>query len=120
MLYSQVQLLEVVCTDGINSAIEQLKRAMTSEQIFQIANPQLPFILKTEAKNLAIGAELLQFYANANRGLFVPFYSRALFQAEHRYSTYEKEIIAVVKATEQFRVYLLGRIYTLRTYHSPI
>ena len=63
---------------------------------------------------------LLQFFPDANRELPVAFYSRALSQTERRYSTYEKEMLAVVKATEHFRVYLLGRSYTLRTDHSPI
>ena len=119
-LYRQVHTLELVWTDDLNSAFEQLKRAITSEKIVRIADPQLPFILQTDASSVAIGAVLLQFFADANRELPVAFYSRALSQTERRYSTYEKEMLAVVKATEHFRVYLLGRSYTLRTDHSPI
>ena len=63
---------------------------------------------------------LLQFYADAGRELPGAFYSRALSSSERRYSTYEKEMLAVVKATEHFRVHLFGRQYTLRTDHSPI
>ena len=119
-LYREVHSLELVWSDDLNSAFEQLKRAMTSDKIVRIADPQLPFILQTDASSVAIGAVLLQFYADANRELPVAFYSRALSQTERRYSTYEKELLAVVKATEHFRVYLLGRSYTLRTDHSPI
>ena len=43
------------------------------------------------------------------------FSSQALNPAQRNYSTYERELLAVVKACDGFRVYLLGRELTLRT-----
>ena len=73
---------------------------MSSERIVRIADPSQPFILQTDASSVAVGAVLLQFFEDAKRELPVAFYSRALSTSERRYSTYEKEMLAVVKATE--------------------
>ena len=74
-LYREVHSLELVWSEDLNSAFEQLKRAMTSDKIVRIADPQLPFILQTDASSVAIGAVLLQFYADASQELPVAFYS---------------------------------------------
>ena len=110
----------MIWTEGLEASFNELKRAMSSDRIVRIADPQAAFILQIDASSAAVGAVFLQFFANAGRELPVAFYSRALSSSERRYSTYEKEMLAVVKATEHFRVYLLGRQYTLRTDHSPI
>ena len=48
------------------------------------------------------------------------FYSLALNTAQRNYSTYERELLAVVKACYAFRVFLLGRHFTLRTDHKAL
>ena len=47
-------------------------------------------------------------------------YSQALNAAQRNYYTYERELLAVVKACDAFRVYLLGRVFTLRTDHAAL
>ena len=92
--------LELVWTEGLEASFNELKRAMSSDRIVRIADPQAAFILQTDARNVAVGAVLLQFFADAGRELPVAFYSRALYASERRYSTFEKKMLAVVKATE--------------------
>ena len=46
------------------------------------------------------------------------FYNPALNAAQRNYSTYERELLAVVKACDAFTVYLLRRELTLCTDHS--
>ena len=115
-----MRALELVWIPELEKSVSELKRVIASDRIVRIADPQQRFILQTDASSVAIGAVLLQYFADANRELPVAFYSRALSQSELRYSTYEKEMLAVVKATEHFRIYLIGRPYTVRTDHSPI
>ena len=46
--------------------------------------------------------------------------SRALTQPEKNYSVIQRECLAVVYATKQFRHYLLGRPFQLYTDHAPL
>ena len=107
-------------TPELEKSFFELKRVIASNRIVRIADPQQRFIFQTDARSLAVGAVLLQYFADVNRELFVAFYSRALSQSERRYSTYEKKMLAVMKAMEHFRIYLIGRPYTLHTDHSKI
>ena len=50
----------------------------------------------------------------------VAFYSRKLLPREVRYSTIEKECLAIKAATHIFRVYLLGRKFTIQTDHHAL
>ena len=56
------------------------------------------------------------------------FYSQSVNAAQRNYSTYEPEMVAVLKACDAFRDYLLAREFTIRTdkagpsplVHSPM
>ena len=50
----------------------------------------------------------------------VAYISRKLFPREVRYSTVEKEWLAVKWALDAFRYYLLGREFLLETDHRPL
>ncbi|KAJ8381058.1 hypothetical protein SKAU_G00018360 [Synaphobranchus kaupii] len=47
-------------------------------------------------------------------------YCRALSRSERNYATTKKELLAVVTFIKQFRHYLLGKRFTLRTDHSSL
>ena len=48
------------------------------------------------------------------------FFSRAMTKAERNYSTYDRELLAIVSAIRHFRRHLLGRRFVLRTDHKPL
>ena len=50
----------------------------------------------------------------------VAFFSRKVLPREVRYSTIEKECLAIKLATHAFRVYLLGRKFTIQTDHRAL
>ena len=87
----------------------------------RLAHPDLeqPFILFTDASKIAIGAVLLQ-RDNSGVERAISFFSKKLSPAQRNYSTFERECLAIICALEQFRVYLLGRKFRLRTDHRAL
>ena len=75
--------------------------------------------MQTDASDRGVGAVLSQ---NSDDGLEHPvaYYSRKLLPREARYSTVEKECLAIKLATHAFRVYLLGRKFTIQTDHRAL
>ena len=50
----------------------------------------------------------------------VAYFSRKLLPREQRYSTIEKECLAIKLAVETFKVYLLGRPFTIQMDHRSL
>ena len=63
---------------------------------------------------MALGAVLEQ------DGHPVAYFSRALRNAEVRYSTIELECLAIVESLKRFRHYLIGRHFEILTDHKPL
>ena len=85
-------------------AFEDLKQAFCEAPVLQAPNFSRDFVLVTDASNLAISAVLHQRVG----GELAPisYHSRLLSPAERRFSTYEKECLAVIFGCEKCRVYL--------------
>lgn len=74
--------------------------------------------LDTDASNEGLGAVLSQKQDGEIRVL--AYASRSLTQPERRYNTTRKELLAVVYGLKQFKQYLLGRHFVLRTDHAAL
>ena len=72
----------------------------------------------TDASDKAVGAVLQQ---NIN-GTWQPisFFSRKMTPAETRYSTFDRELLAVYLAIKHFRHFLEGRPFHVLTDHKPL
>ena len=72
----------------------------------------------TDASDTAVGAVLQQY----TRGSWRPisFFSRKLSPAENRYSTFDRELLAVYLAIRHFRHHLEGRHFHVLTDHKPL
>ena len=73
-----------------------------------------PFILQTDASAVGLGAVLEQ------DGHVIAYASRTLSTSECNYSVIQRECLAIVWGTKQFRHYLLGRSFELWTDHEPL
>ncbi|KAL6334474.1 hypothetical protein AAG906_016015 [Vitis piasezkii] len=80
-----------------------LKRAMTTTPILAMPNFNESFTIETDASGEGIGAVLSQC------GKPVAYMSRALGVAKKSWSTYAKEMLAIIEAIRTWRPYLLGR-----------
>lgn len=95
-------------------AFEAVKLALTRTPTLSLPDPSLPFIITTDASQFAIGAVLSQ---QKDSGLQpVAFMSHKMDKAEKNYPTHEQELLAVVRALEEWRYYLLGSPFTTTIY----
>ena len=109
----------VVWTEECDRAFNALKNVLTSTPVLSSPNFEKMFILQTDASNYGVGAVLSQADAE---GLDHPiaFFSRKLLDREQKYSTTEKECLAIKLAVDAFQVYLLGRPFVIQTDHRTL
>ncbi|KAK9876430.1 hypothetical protein WA026_012743 [Henosepilachna vigintioctopunctata] len=99
-------------------AFQICKRNLLNDPILKYPDFEKPFVLTTDASGYAIGSILSQ--GNPPNDFPIAFASRTLNEAETRYSTIEKELLAIVWSCKYFRPYLFGRKFTIYTDHKPL
>ena len=109
----------VVWTEQCQQAWQRLKDLLCSAPVLKSPDFSQPFILQTDASERGVGAVLSQV-DNMGKDHPVAYYSKKLLPREVRYSTVEKECLAIRLATDFFRVYLLGRLFTIQTDHRAL
>ena len=102
-----------------DNAFKKLKGVLCSEPVLKSPNFGSPFVLQTDASDRGIGAVLSQ-HSEDGQEHPVAYWSRKLLPREQRYSTIEKECLAIKLGIEAFRVYLLGRPFTIETDHRSL
>jgi len=90
-------------------------------QIVDMATPdyQKTFVLCTDASSTAIGGSL-NHESHGGRLAPISFFSRKLSHSERRYSTFDRELLALVLSIKHFNHYLLGSKFIVRTDHKPL
>jgi len=83
-------------TDQLDSAFRRLKDLVVSAPVLRFFDPSKPAVIQTDSSSTGIGSCLLQ------DGYPVAYAPRALTDAETRYAQIEKELLAVVFATQKF------------------
>lgn len=97
---------------------EDLKEALTNPPMLGYPNPDEEFLLDTDASDTNIAAVLYQVKEKETR---VISYGSLMLSAEQRnYCTTRKELLAVVRFTRQYRHYLLGKPFTIRTDNASL
>jgi hypothetical protein len=104
--------------DGQRFAFRRLKQLITTAPVLMLPRRDLPFVLVTDASDLALGAMLCQ---NPGRGLQpVAYASKKLSAAEKNYGIRDRELLGQVVFTKRFRIYLAGRPFELHTDHESL
>lgn len=105
-------------TEECEKSFKILKEKMINAPILQYPDFKQPFIITVDASNYACGAVLSQ---NRNQeDLPIYFASRGFNKAELNKSTIEKELMAIHFAIKQFRPYIFGTKFTVRSDHRPL
>ena len=101
-----------------DQSLTEIKRIMNSKPVLKLANLDQEFIIQSDASGYAIGATLMQKENGVNRP--VMYASRQLLPREQKYTTGEKECLAVVFAVDKFQRYLKGKEFVIESDHRPL
>ena len=102
-------------TPELETVFEELKKAATTEtRCLTIPKPNEKFTVAVDASDIGIGAVLSQ-----PSGV-IEYASRLLTNAERKYSTTEKECLAIVWALDKWRTYLIADTFHIQTDHKPL
>ena len=105
-------------TTAATSAFEEIKNTLARATLLVHPKSDAPVNIMTDASDVAIGA-VLQQHLN---GKWCPlsYFSRKLSPTEQRYSTFDRELLAVYCAIRHFRHFLEAREFHVLTDHKPL
>ncbi len=108
-----------VWTETEQKAFNSLRHALTNAPILSYPDFSKEFLLFTDASNTAIGCVLSQLNAD-NKESVIAYSSHVLTSTEKRWSTYDRELWAIVWSIRHFRQYLMGHSFRIITAHKPL
>jgi len=110
----------VVCrwSPECQKSFDELKDKLTKAPILALPLDEGTYILDTDDSDHGIGTVLSQVQDGQDK--VISYASRLYSTAERLYCVTRKELLAVVFFLEQFRQYLLGRSFTVRTDHAAL
>ena len=94
-------------TPACTNAIRKLKAIVRTDPVLMCPDHDKPFSMEVDASQYALGAVLSQ---RNERGKLQPvgYFSKTLIPTEHNYNVYNRELLALVHALENWRHLLLG------------
>ena len=101
-------------------AFQKLKNSLMTAPIlgYPSTEEEDVFLLDTDASNCHIGAVLSQRQGGEEK--VIAYGSKVLSKSERNYCVTRRELLAVVHFIRQYRHYLLGRKFELRTDHGAL
>ncbi|CUA73551.1 Transposon Tf2-11 polyprotein [Rhizoctonia solani] len=88
-------------------SMKQVKDLICNEPVLAHANPDKPFVLETDASGIAMGAILSQKQEDG-RLHPIAFMSKSFQGAEKNYNTHNKELLVIICALKEWRIFLEG------------
>ena len=98
-------------TNECQQAFEELKRCFTEEPVLIMPDQTKPFQIECDASKYASGAVLTQINRNGNRHPCA-FISKTFSETERNYKIYDRELLAIIHALEEWRHYIQGSPHT--------
>ena len=104
--------------DPQQQAFDILRTALMTEPVLAHPTREGEFILDTDASAHSLGGALYQVQGGEER--LIGYASKTLSGAQKNYCTTKRELLAVVRMVKQFRHYLWGTRFTVRTDHASL
>ena len=101
-----------------DKSLEDIKKIMSSEPVLKLADLDEQFVIQCDASNTGIGGVLMQQEDGKNHP--VQYASRKLLPREQKYTTGEKECLAVIFTVDKFQRYLKGKEFVIESDHRPL
>ncbi|GBN63851.1 Retrovirus-related Pol polyprotein from transposon 17.6 [Araneus ventricosus] len=105
-------------TDVTLAAFEKCKADIINAATLTFHAPNQQLSIMVDASDLAIGAVLHTTTFLGHKPL--AFYSRKLSPSERKYSTYDRELLAIYATVKHFRHLLEGQNFIIFTDHRPL
>ena len=105
-------------TKKCDEAFTRLKELLTTAPILALPTDDDPFVLDVDASGFSLGAVLSQQQGGQEK--VICYASRMLSRTERNYCCTRRELLAVVFFVKQFRAYLLGKKFLIRTDHAAL
>ena len=102
-------------TDECQKAFDALKRQFTREPVLMTPDQTRPFQVECDASKYASGAVLTQLDTNGDQHPCA-FISKTFSPAERNYEIYDRELLAIIRALEEWRHYIQGSPHTTIVY----
>jgi len=101
-----------------DKSLETIKNFLIEKPILKLPDWTKPFTIRSDASSIGIGAVLLQEH---NEKYFpVAYASRKLLDREQKYSSIEREALAIIWSLQKFEHYTYGQLFYLQTDHMPL
>ena len=97
--------------DETQKSFETLKQCFTEEPVLMMPDHTKPFQIESDASKYATGAVLTQLDSNGERHP-VAFISKTFTPTERNYEIYDLELLAIIRALEEWRHYIQGSPHT--------
>ena len=94
-------------TDDCQRAFDELKKRFTEEPVLMMPDKTKPFQIESDASKYATGAVLTQLDSNGDRHP-ISFISKSLSPTERNYDIYDRELLGIIRALEEWRHYIQG------------
>lgn len=108
----------VIWSEDADRAFEKCKDSIVNATTLSYPKSCAEFSVMVDASDFAIGSVLQQ---NVNGELQpLSFFSRKLTSTEIKYSTYDRELLAVYSSIKHFRYMLEGQSFSIFTDHKPL
>ena len=100
------------------SSFEKLKQVLVTAPVLVKAQMTKPFELFTDASQDHVGAVLMQKLEDQLKP--IGYFSKKLKPVERRYSTTDREALAIILSCRRFHHFLWGVPFTIHTDHQPL
>ena len=104
--------------ENCEQAFKQLKTLLSDQTLLMHQDINAELSINTDASSVAVGA-VLQHRKN-QQWEPLSFFSKKLSETEKKYSTFDRELLAVYLAIKHFRHLVEGREFSIMTDHKPL